>query len=105
MPLPSPLHVRVCITLQKHFTAFSDGRDDYENRRERQRQGVVLAKSAGRYTGRKANMKVHEQVVALRTAGHSIPETARLASCSESQVKRVWALHKQADNCAGVGRS
>ncbi len=32
----------------------------------------------------------------LRTAGHSIPETARLAGCSESQVKRVWALHNQA---------
>jgi len=85
--------------------ALQMARDDYEDRRERQRQGVELAKSAGRYTGRKANVKVHEQVVALRTAGHSIPETARLASCSESQVKRVWALHKQADNCAGVGRS
>ncbi|SHL12212.1 tryptophan synthase, alpha chain [Paraburkholderia terricola] len=73
--------------------ALQMARDDYEDRRERQRQGVELAKDAGRYTGRKANTKVHERIVALRSAGHSIPETARLAGCSESQVKRVWALH------------
>ncbi|MDD5001943.1 helix-turn-helix domain-containing protein [Achromobacter xylosoxidans] len=33
--------------------------------------------------------------MALRTAGHSIPETARLAGCSESQVKRVWAMSQE----------
>lgn len=76
--------------------ALQIARDDYEDRRERQRQGVELAKSAGRYTGRKTNVEVHERVVALRSTGHSIPETARLAACSKSQVKRVWALHKQA---------
>ncbi|EOV4287846.1 recombinase family protein [Escherichia coli] len=74
--------------------ALQMARDDYEDRRERQRQGVELAKRSGRYTGRKANTKVHERIVALRTAGHSIPETARLAGCSESQVKRVWAMHR-----------
>ena len=72
--------------------ALQMARDDYEDRRERQRQGVELAKDAGRYTGRKANTKVHERIVALRSAGHSIPETARLAGCSESQVKRVWSM-------------
>lgn len=76
--------------------ALQIARDDYEDRRERQRQGVELAKQAGRYTGRKANTKVHDRIVALRVGGHSIPETARLAGCSESQVKRVWALHKKA---------
>lgn len=76
--------------------ALQIARDDYEDRRERQRQGVELAKQAGRYTGRKANTKVHDRIVALRVGGHSISETARLAGCSESQVKRVWALHKKA---------
>jgi len=33
-------------------------------------------------------------IVALRTAGHPIPETARLAGCSVSQVKRIWSMHK-----------
>lgn len=80
--------------------ALQMARDDYEDRRERQRQGVELAKSAGRYTGRKPDMKVHDRIVALRTARHSIPETAKLAGCSASQVKRVWALHNRAQTGA-----
>jgi len=72
--------------------ALQMARDDYEQRRERQRQGVKLAKEAGRYTGRKPNTKIHERIIALRTSGHTIPETARLAGCSASQVKRIWAL-------------
>lgn len=71
-------------------------RDDYEERRERQRQGVALAKQAGRYTGREADLATHERIIALRSAEKSIADTARLAGCSASQVKRVWALHKQA---------
>src|SRR5688572_17033545 len=39
--------------------ALQMARDDYEDRRERQRQGVELAKTAGRYTGRKPDTKVH----------------------------------------------
>ncbi len=74
--------------------ALQIARDDYEDRRERQRQGVELAKQAGRYTGRKADTVVHDRIIALRTAGHTIKETARLARCSESQVKRVWAIHR-----------
>lgn len=68
----------------------------YEDRRERQRQGVALAKEAGRYTGRQADTATHERIIALRTAGHSIPDTARLAGCSESQVKRVWSMRATA---------
>lgn len=71
--------------------ALQMARDDYETRRERQRQGVELAKQAGKYTGRAVNVAVNERVVAFRRAGHSIKETARLAPCSVSQVKRIWA--------------
>lgn len=70
--------------------------DDYEDRRERQRQGIELAKREGRYTGRPADAATHERIVALRGSGHSITETARLARCSVSQVKRVWAAHRAA---------
>ncbi|WP_241136639.1 recombinase family protein [Achromobacter insuavis] len=66
--------------------------DDYKDRRERQRQGVELAKSAGRYTGRRKDAATHARIIALRSAGTSIAMTARLAECSPSQVKRVWAL-------------
>ncbi|QCM14304.1 resolvase (plasmid) [Agrobacterium tumefaciens] len=74
--------------------ALQIARDDYEDRRERQRQGVELAKAAGRYTGRREDTGTHERIIALRTAGKSIADTARLAQCSASQVKRVWALAK-----------
>ncbi|MBS3962919.1 MAG: recombinase family protein [Methylomonas sp.] len=75
--------------------ALQMARDDYETRRERQRQGVELAKQAGKYTGRAVNAAVNERVVAFRRAGHSIKETARLAPCSVSQVKRIWADAKK----------
>jgi DNA invertase Pin-like site-specific DNA recombinase len=75
--------------------ALQIARDDYEDRRERQRQGVELAKSAGKYAGRQTNTGMHQRIEALRGGGHSIAETAKLAGCSESQVKRVWALRKR----------
>jgi DNA-binding CsgD family transcriptional regulator len=34
----------------------------------------------------------HERIIALRSGGRSIAETAKLAGCSESQVKRVWSM-------------
>lgn len=74
--------------------ALQTARDDYEDRRERQRQGVQLAKAAGRYTGRREDKATHERIIALRAGGNSIADTARLAQCSPSQVKRIWALAK-----------
>jgi DNA invertase Pin-like site-specific DNA recombinase len=74
--------------------ALQMARDEYETRRERQLQGIQLAKEKGKYAGRKTDMAVHERIIALRRSGHSIAETAKLARCSESQVKRVWALHQ-----------
>ena len=70
--------------------------DDYEDRRERQRQGIELAKAAGRYAGRTPDTATHARIVALREGGKSIAETARLAGCSQSQVKRVCAMARPA---------
>ncbi|EPJ2694278.1 recombinase family protein [Vibrio cholerae] len=69
-------------------------RDDYEDRRERQKQGISQAKKKGKYNGRKANQKTHELIIKLRP-NHTIAETARLAGCSESLVKLVWANHQK----------
>ena len=74
--------------------ALQMARDDYETRRERQRQGIQIAKAAGKYTGRKADTATHQRIVALRRAGQTIERTADLAGCSISQVKRIWALHR-----------
>ena len=62
-------------------------------RRLRQAQGIAVAKSEGRYAGRQADEKKNELIIELRTGGKSIARTAKLASCSTSQVKRIWALH------------
>jgi len=74
--------------------ALQMARDDYETRRERQRQGVQLAKASGKYAGRIPDTKIHQRIVTLREAGQSIDRTAELAGCSISQVKRIWALHR-----------
>ena len=74
--------------------ALQMARDDYETRRERQRQGVQLAKASGKYTGRKADTTTHQRILVLRRAGHTIQKTAELAGCSASQVKRIWAMHQ-----------
>ncbi|NQY37132.1 MAG: recombinase family protein [Alteromonadaceae bacterium] len=72
-------------------------RDDYETRKERQFQGVQLAKQAGKYLGRQANKGVHKQIIALRKSGSTITQTASIAGCSVSQVKRIWAIHKKSE--------
>lgn len=74
--------------------ALQMARDDYETRRERQRQGVQLAKAAGKYVGRVSDTATHQRIVALRETGQSIKRTAELCGCSQSQVKRVWAIHQ-----------
>lgn len=73
--------------------ALQMARDDYETRRERQRQGVQLAKATGKYAGRAPDTAAHQRIVALRAAGHTIRKTAALTACSPSQVKRIWAIH------------
>jgi DNA invertase Pin-like site-specific DNA recombinase len=66
--------------------ALQIARDDYEDRRRRQR--IELAKSKGKYGGRKADKAMHERILALRPH-HSIAVTAKLAGCSQSTVKTV----------------
>lgn len=85
--------------------ALQMARDDYETRRERQRQGVQLAKASGKYAGRIPDASTHQRIIALRGAGQTIKRTAELAGCSQSQVKRIWAIHlakaQAADSNAG----
>lgn len=75
--------------------ALQTARDDYETRRERQREGIAIARAAGRYTGRKADIAQHRRILSLREAGMSIARTAELAGCSLAQVKRVTAKHRR----------
>lgn len=82
--------------------ALQMAREDYEDRRERTRQGIGLARKAGKYKGRMAKATTHTRIVALRRAGHSITKTAELAGCSVSQVKRVWAMRQYEQSDQGL---
>jgi DNA invertase Pin-like site-specific DNA recombinase len=75
--------------------ALQTARDDYETRRTRQREGIEIARRAGRYTGRKPDTAQHRRIFALREAGMSIARTAELAGCSIAQVKRVTAAFRR----------
>jgi len=74
--------------------ALQMARDDYETRRERQRQGVQLAQAAKKYVGRLPDTVTHERILALKRSGLTIKRTAELAGCSSSQVKRIAALNR-----------
>ncbi|ECA0848494.1 recombinase family protein [Klebsiella pneumoniae] len=70
-------------------------RDDYENRRKRQKEGIELAKRQGRYQGRTADLRLHKRIIEYRSRKTSIAETAKLCECSVSLVKSVWAKFKK----------
>jgi len=71
-------------------------RDDYENRRKRQKEGIELAKRKGRFQGRIPDLRLHKRIIEYRTRNTSIAETAKLCECSVSLVKAVWAKHNKA---------
>lgn len=64
-------------------------RKDYEQRRERQAQGIEKAKAEGLYRGRPVDPALHQRVTELLNAGLSIRKVAQHAQCSTSTVQRV----------------
>lgn len=57
-------------------------RKDYEQRHERQAQGIEKAKAAGKYQGRPVGTDLDNRVRELLKAGLSIRTTVRHADCS-----------------------
>ena len=64
-------------------------RKDYEQRRERQAQGIEKAKAEGAYKGREIDVDLHKRVSELLGAGFGIRATARHASCSTTTVLKI----------------
>ncbi|MCY1401348.1 putative transposon Tn552 DNA-invertase bin3 [compost metagenome] len=64
-------------------------RKDYEQRRERQAQGIKKAKDEGMYKGRPVDADLHKRVAELLKAGLGIRATARHADCSTTTVLRI----------------
>ena len=55
---------------------------------ERQREGIAIAKKAGKFTGRPATVDTQAIIDALK-GGNSISKTAKLCGVSKSTVQRV----------------
>lgn len=68
-------------------------RKDYEQRRERQVQGIERAKQAGKYQGRPIDREKHKRIIELLDAGLSIRKVAEHARCSTSTVQAVKQVH------------
>ncbi len=71
-------------------------RKDYQQRRERQAQGIAKAKSAGAYKGRPIDADLHKRVRELLSANLGIRATARHAACSTTTVLKIRDLIQQA---------
>ena len=67
-------------------------RKDYEQRRERQAQGIEKAKAAGKYQGRPVDADLHQRVRELLDAKMGIRATARHAGCSTTTVLKIRDL-------------
>ena len=64
-------------------------RKDYQQRRERQAQGIAKAKSSGAYKGRPIDADLHRRVRELLAANLGIRATARHAGCSTTTVLKI----------------
>ncbi len=61
-------------------------RRDYEQRRERQTQGISKAKATGKYRGRQVNQSRYEAINRLLASGSSWSEVQRTIGCSRSTI-------------------
>lgn len=73
-------------------------RKDYEQRRERQAQGIAKAQARGVYRGKPRDLEKRRKVVELLEAGFSVRRTAALAPASTSTVQ---AVKKELEGGAG----
>jgi DNA invertase Pin-like site-specific DNA recombinase len=61
-------------------------RRDYDQRRERQQQGIAKAKAAGKYTGRKINQERYDAINRLVASGTSWSAIQRIVGCSRGTI-------------------
>lgn len=68
-------------------------RRDYDQRRERQAQGIAKAKAEGKFTGRKTDFELYKSINKLSCAGHTYKEIINLLGCSSRTISKAkkWA--------------
>ena len=57
-------------------------RKDYEDRRNRQMQGIARAKAEGKYSGRRKDTEKRKIIASLLKSGHSYSEIQGMTKCS-----------------------
>ena len=64
-------------------------RRDYEQRRERQKQGIAKAKAEGKYQGRKVNQHRYDAINRLLASGSSWSQVQKTINCSRGTISRA----------------
>jgi len=64
-------------------------RKDYEDRRNRQMQGIARAKTEGKYLGRRKDTEKRKIIASLLKSGHSYSEIQATAKCSRQLIAVV----------------
>lgn len=71
-------------------------RKDYTDRKRRQAQGIVKAKSDGKYKGRPEDTQRNERIAKLLQAGMSYSDVMETVNCSRATVAKVSKSLKEA---------
>lgn len=64
-------------------------RRDYEQRRERQAQGIAKAKTEGKFQGRKTNYDLYRSIVKLLKSDHTYKEINKLLGSSSRTISKA----------------
>ena len=64
-------------------------RKDYEDRRNRQMQGIARAKVEGKYAGRGKDTEKRKIIASLLKSGHSYSDIQKMAKCSRHLIADV----------------
>ncbi|URL05872.1 recombinase family protein [Avibacterium sp. 21-595] len=64
--------------------------NDYQKRKERQHQGIALARKQRKYRGRQPNIELHNAIIEQSKNSTTIKKTDAILNTSESMVPWVW---------------
>lgn len=64
-------------------------RRDYDQRRERQKQGIEKAKKEGKYKGHQVNQNRYDAINRLLNSGHSWSQIQKVLNCSRGTISRA----------------
>lgn len=76
--------------------ALIQARDNYEDIRQRQKEGIAIAKANNKYKGRKKNTELHNKIINYRfNKNLSLQQISIMCKCSLTTVKKVIKENKK----------